>query len=97
MNKFKNNQALIVGLLLTGLSPLALAVQEGLDTQEAQKVVKIEVLGSHIIGSYTVAANPVSMITTEEMKFIGAVSTTDLVNLRGLGLSSTLVLINSKP
>ena len=113
--------AMVVGLSLA--SSYAIAVEETTKVVEEEKVERINVLGSYIKGSDTVSANPVSVVTTEQMEYTGAVDTADLVNLlpvnsgaenrpdtftsfynqgtsnvnlRGLGLSSTLVLINGK-
>ncbi|MFL0803440.1 MAG: TonB-dependent receptor [Agarilytica sp.] len=83
----------------------------------------VEVLGSYLSSTDTAAANPVSVVTSEDVQYTGASDITDImntmavssgaenrpdtftsfysqgtsnVNLRGLGLSSTLVLINGK-
>ncbi len=91
------------------------------DARKQEEVV--EVLGSYVSTSDTAAANPVSVLTADDMKYTGASDITDVmnamsvnsgaenrpdtftsfysqgtsnVNLRGLGLSSTLVLINGK-
>ncbi len=99
------------------------AEQDAEVAKKADKTEKIQVLGSYIKGADTITANPVSIVNADDMKYSGAVDTTDLVNilpinsgaenrpdtftsfynqgtsnvnLRGLGLSSTLVLINGK-
>ncbi len=86
-------------------------------------IEEVVVTGSYIRGANTAAANPVSVLSAEDMKYTGGSDITDLlnnmsinsgaenrpdtftsfynqgtsnVNLRGLGLSSTLVLINGK-
>ncbi len=91
------------------------------DEQRDEEVV--EVLGSYISSSDTAAANPVSVVTSEDIQYTGASDIGEImntmsvnsgaenrpdtftsfysqgtsnVNLRGLGLSSTLVLINGK-
>lgn len=120
--KFKLSQlAVVVGLSLS--SSYAISAEVASKAAEEEKVEKISILGSYIKGSDTVSANPVSVVTAEDMEYTGAVDTTDLVNLlpvnsgaenrpdtftsfysqgtsnvnlRGLGLSSTLVLINGK-
>jgi len=119
--QFKLSQlAIMVGLSLA--SAHAFSAETKTQTEE-EKIEKISVLGSYIKGSDTVSANPVSVVTAEDMKYTGAVDTTDMVNLlpvnsgaenrpdtftsfynqgtsnvnlRGLGLSSTLVLVNGK-
>lgn len=119
--QFKLSQlAIVVGISLA--SNYAISAEVAKVTEE-EKIEKISVLGSYIKGSDTVSANPVSVVTAEDMEYTGAVDTTDLVNLlpvnsgaenrpdtftsfynqgtsnvnlRGLGLSSTLVLINGK-
>lgn len=118
---FKLSQlAIVVGLTLASAQVFSAADKT---KKEEEKVEKISILGSYIKGSDTVSANPVSVVSAEEMEFTGAVDTADLVNLlpvnsgaenrpdtftsfysqgtsnvnlRGLGLSSTLVLINGK-
>jgi len=112
--------AVMVGLSLVSNHTISAEV---VNEAEAEKIEKISVLGSYIKGSDTVSANPVSVVTSEDMEFTGAVDTADMVNLlpvnsgaenrpdtftsfynqgtsnvnlRGLGLSSTLVLINGK-
>lgn len=120
--QFKLSQlAIVVGLSLA--SSYAISAEIDSTVVEEEKIEKINVLGSYIKGSDTVSANPVSVVTAEDMEYTGAVDTTDLVNLlpvnsgaenrpdtftsfynqgtsnvnlRGLGLSSTLVLINGK-
>lgn len=111
-----NRLALAIALL--GAAPWCTAQTNELDALE-----EIQVLGSYIRGTDTAAANPVSVINTDEMQYAGATDVTDMinmlsvnsgaenrpdtftsfysqgtsnVNLRGLGLSSTLVLINGK-
>ena len=91
------------------------------DARSQEEVV--EVLGSYVSTSDTAAANPVSVLTADDLQYTGASEITDImnamsvnsgaenrpdtftsfysqgtsnVNLRGLGLSSTLVLINGK-
>ncbi len=91
------------------------------DKQLDEEVV--QVLGSYVSSANTAAANPVSVVTSEDIQYTGAVDISDImntmsvnsgaenrpdtftsfysqgtsnVNLRGLGLSSTLVLINGK-
>ncbi len=91
------------------------------DARSQEEVV--EVLGSYVSTSDTAAANPVSVLTADDLQYTGASDISDImntmsvnsgaenrpdtftsfysqgtsnVNLRGLGLSSTLVLINGK-
>lgn len=93
------------------------------NTENLQEMEEVQVLGTYIKGTNTAAANPVSVMTADEMQYTGASDVTDMlnsmnvnsgaenrpdtftsfysqgtsnVNLRGLGLSSTLVLINGK-
>lgn len=123
--KFKLSPlAVFVGLALSSsLAYSADAEQDVTAVKKDDKTEKIQVLGSYIKGADTITANPVSVVNADDMKYSGAVDTTDLVNilpinsgaenrpdtftsfynqgtsnvnLRGLGLSSTLVLINGK-
>ena len=109
---------LALSIALLNLSMFAAAEQ---DQQSAMAIEEVQVLGSYIRSTNTAAANPVSVLTADEMQYTGATDVTDMlnvlsvnsgaenrpdtftsfysqgtsnVNLRGLGLSSTLVLIN---
>ena len=121
ISRFKKNKlAHLISLSLLTFSALAEDQDSNSkDEEESSQVVLI--LGSHIQGTDTGAANPVSVISAEDMQFTSAVDVTDMlnvlsvnsgaenrpdtftsfynqgtsnINLRGLGLSSTLVLIN---
>ena len=113
-----NKKPLALSIALLNLSMFAVAEQT---EPEAMAIEEVQVLGSYISSSNTAAANPVSVLTADEMQYTGASDVTDMlnvlsvnsgaenrpdtftsfysqgtsnVNLRGLGLSSTLVLIN---
>lgn len=124
-NKRFRHSSIAIALGLSLASPVAFAAEtEEAESDEASvDTTKMMIVGSHIKGTDTAAANPVTLLTAEEMQFTSAVDLTDLVNilpinsgaenrpdtftsfynqgtsninLRGLGLSSTLVLINGK-
>lgn len=105
------------------LATASLGAQGGTDKDDSIAIEEVVVTGSYIRGANTAAANPVSVLSAEDMKYTGGSDITDLlnnmsinsgaenrpdtftsfynqgtsnVNLRGLGLSSTLVLINGK-
>lgn len=116
----KNKLASAIILATASLGAQSETAKDGSDSVAIEEVV---VTGSYIRGANTAAANPVSVLTAEDMKYTGGSDITDLlnnmsinsgaenrpdtftsfynqgtsnVNLRGLGLSSTLVLINGK-
>ncbi len=105
------------------LATASLGAQGGTGKDDSIAIEEVVVTGSYIRGANTAAANPVSVLSAEDMKYTGGSDITDLlnnmsinsgaenrpdtftsfynqgtsnVNLRGLGLSSTLVLINGK-
>lgn len=108
------------------LAAASMAARRGASARDAESsdnVEEVVVTGSYIRGANTAAANPVSVLDAEDMKYTGAADITDIlnsmsinsgaenrpdtfrsfynqgtsnVNLRGLGLSSTLVLINGR-
>jgi iron complex outermembrane recepter protein len=110
--------ALAISILSAGsIATVAMAAED------AKVLEEVKILGSYITGTDTAAANPVSVLTAEQMQYTGSTDVTDMlntlsvnsgaenrpdtftsfysqgtsnVNLRGLGLSSTLVLINGR-
>lgn len=105
----------------------AACISANASAQDDKKIEReeevLQVLGTYLSSTDTGAANPVSVVTADDIQFTGANDVTDImntlavnsgaenrpdtftsfynqgtsnVNLRGLGLSSTLVLINGK-
>jgi len=117
----KTPLASLISLALMASPAIAEDSASSAEEDEGSEIVLV--LGSHIKGTNTAAANPVSVLTADDMQYTSAVDVTDMmntlavnsgaenrpdtftsfysqgtsnVNLRGLGLSSTLVLINGK-